>query len=242
MSSTLRRGPASRPLLRALSTVAAAACLLLCAQGPALASSPAAALAWSPTTLTGIYDYGRVDAVTGQQVARTFTLTNRGGRAPGVIRVALSGASAFTTVEDHCSGTSLGPASFCTITVIYSPVQTHESDSATLSAQTRDGDASLALTGNSGPTTFLEITTPVYTCLSPVGCWGQLDGSGLDPDGEVDWTIHGSGQIDALLVPSGTVSLQLFIPCGAGYVQADAFSFGPSSPTVLSATASTPCG
>lgn len=228
--------------IRSALTSLAAACLVLFTQSPALASSSAAALAWSPTTSTDTYGYGRVDASTGQRITTTFTLANSGGRAPGAIQISLSGSNAFTVAGDHCSGTSLGPGSSCTVAVTYSPSLGDSRDAATLSAQARAGSASLELTGTSGATTFLAITTPVYPCASPTGCWGHLEGAGLDPDGEVDWTIHGSGQVDALLVPTGAVSLQLFIPCGVGDTQADAYSFGPSNPTVLTATAGSPCG
>lgn len=122
--------------------VAAAALLLVPAAGQA---GGAPAIAWSPTTSDGTYDYGAVTV--GQTASQTFTLTNSGGRATGTLAVALSGSSAFTITADGCSARSLAPTKSCDVTVQYAPTA-GGSDTATLTATGEHASASLTLTGS----------------------------------------------------------------------------------------------
>jgi outer membrane protein assembly factor BamB len=120
-----------------------AVALLVPASGQA---GRAPALAWSPTTSTGTFDYGAVDV--GQTASQTFTLTNSGGSASAALTVALSGSAAFTKTADTCAATSLGPKKTCTVSVQYAPT-VGGSDQATLTAAGNKpaASASLALTG-----------------------------------------------------------------------------------------------
>jgi trimeric autotransporter adhesin len=121
---------------------------------------PAPALAWSPTTSSGGYDYGTLAA--GTKSSETFTLTNSGGSASAELTVTLSG-TVFTKTADRCTGTSLGPGKSCTVTVQFHPASA-TSYTATLTATShRHGvTAPLALTG----------TGPVAAVVSdPGGRW-----------------------------------------------------------------------
>src|SRR5438046_1907261 len=127
-----KTGAAMRTLFRTIGALAATVALLVpvAAHGASAASRPA--LAWSPTTGTGTYDYGAVDV--GQAASQTFTLTNSGGSATSALKVALSGSAAFTKTADMCTGTSLGPQKSCTVSVQYAPTVEGQSDNATLTA------------------------------------------------------------------------------------------------------------
>src|SRR6266702_4403590 len=84
----------------------------------AQATPPPPALAFTPST-DGTYDFGAVQP--GQSGSQEFTLTNSGGTASAALTIALSGSPAFTTAEDACSATSLGPGKSCGVTVEFSP-------------------------------------------------------------------------------------------------------------------------
>src|SRR6266542_2964477 len=133
-----------RGLIRSIVAAGAAAAALLVPAAGQGAGPPA--LAWSPAT-NDAYDYGTVTV--GQTASQTFTLTNSGGSATGILTVALSGSSAFTKTADGCTATSLGPRKSCTVTVQYSPSADGASDSATLAASGKKtaASASLTLTG-----------------------------------------------------------------------------------------------
>lgn len=126
-----------------------AAVAMSVAPAPALASSAPANLEWSPTTSSGEYDFGVLDAGAGATKSATFTLTNSGDRAPGTIMVSLP-QQAFTITADGCAETSLGPGRSCEVTVAYDPTESGEVDSATLAATAEHGNAGLALTGKAG--------------------------------------------------------------------------------------------
>ena len=127
---------------RIITVIVAAAALLAPAAGQA---GGAPAIAWSPTTSGGTYNYGAVNV--GQTATQTFTLTNSGGRATGTLVVALSGSAAFTITADGCTARSLGPRKSCTVTVQYAPT-VGGSDTATLTATGEHASASLTLTGS----------------------------------------------------------------------------------------------
>src|SRR5690349_18995035 len=91
-----------------------AAGLVVAAAGPA-AAGKVPALAFSPAP----YGFGQV--TDGQTASQTFTLANSGKSASGALRVTLPGSAAFTITADTCTGTSLGPATSCTVTVQFAP-------------------------------------------------------------------------------------------------------------------------
>lgn len=161
-----------RGFARIIVGTAAAVATLLVAPAAAHADRPPA-LAWSPTTISGAYHFGTLEAGTTDSVS--FTLTNSGGSATGRLTVTLSGSSAFTTVADSCSGRSLGPRKSCTVTVQYAPAAAGQSDIATLTASGKKAaaHASLVLTGASGllggvtPTLTLEPGTYVMGTANP---------------------------------------------------------------------------
>jgi len=83
---------------------------------------------------------------------RTFTVTNRGGKATGSLKVALTG-TAFTIPAggDLCTAVSLGPKKSCAVTVLYMPAAAGANDTATLTVSSKKpaASASLNLTGSS---------------------------------------------------------------------------------------------
>lgn len=111
---------------------------------PSWASSASPSLVWSPTTSSGIYNYGTLKAGESKEV--TFTLENSGGKASGALTITPPGGSAFTTT-DNCTGKSLGPGKSCAVTVKYAPTASGESDSATLTATGITASASITLEG-----------------------------------------------------------------------------------------------
>jgi hypothetical protein len=127
------------------------------------AATTPASLAWSPTTSSGTYDYGTLNAGAGQTKSVTFTLTNAGGMASGTLAITLSGPSAFTITKDGCTGTSLGPKKSCTVTAKYAPTSSGENASASLSATGENASASLTLTGKSlTPTPNLTLSPGTF--------------------------------------------------------------------------------
>lgn len=104
-------------------------------------------IAWSPS---GSYDYGAVTP--GQTASKTFTLTNSGGSATGMLSVSLSGsgATAFSITSNTCGGTALGKGKSCAVTVRFAPTTAGQSYSATLTATGKKppSNASITLTGS----------------------------------------------------------------------------------------------
>lgn len=131
----------------------------------------APALAWTPTTSTGTYDFGTVDV--SSDPVKTFTLTNSGGSATSALKINLTGTglSEFSILTNTCSGTSLGPKKHCAVTVEYTQGSYGQSDAATLTAISRKpaATASIELKGATG--------SPNIT-ISP----GTLTGSLYDYD------------------------------------------------------------
>ena len=138
-----------RGMIRIIVTAAAVGAALLVPTAGQAGGAPS--LAWSPST-NGSYDYGTLDAAASQTKSQTFTLTNSGGAATGMLTVTLSGSAAFTKTADGCSATSLGPKKSCSVTVQYAPTANNANDSATLAASAKKppATASITLTGKGG--------------------------------------------------------------------------------------------
>jgi hypothetical protein len=104
------------------------------------------AIAWSPVTSPGTFDYGTVNV--GQAESQTFALTNRGGSATGALRVSLGSGAEFSITADACTGTALGPRKSCSVTVQYAPTTAVQS-TVTLAANgiRPAASASITLTG-----------------------------------------------------------------------------------------------
>ncbi len=145
--------------LRRLTAALAAPSLILLGSvaAHAVSSSPSAS---SPPTLTWLangisltsYHFGTLTSGTRSQ---SFTLANASKSASAALRVtfALSGSSAgFAKTSDNCNGTSLRPKASCTVTVQYAFTAVGQTDTATLSAASKNGkaSASITLTGKSG--------------------------------------------------------------------------------------------
>jgi hypothetical protein len=136
--------------------------------GPAAAyAGGAPSIGWSPTTSSPppAYDYGSVDPA--QPTSQTFTLTNSGGSATGMVTISLSGSTTFTKTADTCTGTALGPRKSCTVTVQYAPTTGGQTDTATLTARGKRSaaSASITLTGQGG-TADLTLTPGTLTGTS----------------------------------------------------------------------------
>src|SRR5215218_4031584 len=161
-----------RGLVRIILAGAMAAFTLLAPAAGQAVGGPA--LDWSPAT-NGAYDFGTVTV--GQTASQTFTLTNSGGSATGILTVALSGSSAFTKTADGCTMISLGPRRSCNVTVEYAPTTADQHDSGTLSATGKKpaANASLALTGASPP-------RHVYWANNGSGTIGRVDADGQNPN------------------------------------------------------------
>lgn len=140
-----------RPLTKAFSAIALAGSLVAVAS-PVQAASDLPALAWSPVTAPGAYDFGRLDGSGGQTASVTFTLSNSGGRSSGTVELALSGSSAFTLTSDGCSGSAVPGGRSCAVTVEFAPGSSGGVDAATLTAAGEQASAALALTGSGGIT------------------------------------------------------------------------------------------
>ena len=135
-----------RGALTALVSIGVLASALLGASS-AWARSALPSLVWSPTTSSGTYNYGTLNA--GQAKEVTFTLENTGGKASGALTVTLPGSSAFSVTSDECTERSLGPNKSCTVTVKYAPASSDESDTATLTGTSKKTSASITLEGKS---------------------------------------------------------------------------------------------
>jgi centrosomal CEP192-like protein len=122
---------------------------------PMDAAAATVMLAWSPTTSSGSFDYGTLNA--GQTQSQQFTLTNTDGKPSGALTASLSGSAAFSITSDGCTGLSLGKGKTCLVTVKYAPTSSGQSDTAILSASNRKtGSASITLTGASSTPCVLQ--------------------------------------------------------------------------------------
>lgn len=141
MESATRERRTSRRTISVLAVIAAAVLLVPvvaahAVQGPALA--------WSTN---GTFDYGAV--YPGQTASQTFTLTNVGHKATGMLTVVLTGSASFTKTVDTCTGNSLGPTKSCSVTVQFAPVASGQAGTGTLYASSKKAGAngSLILVG-----------------------------------------------------------------------------------------------
>jgi hypothetical protein len=128
-------------IIGAAAATAAAVVTLAFAATVGQAARPPA-IAWSPAT-NGTFDYGTVTV--GQAESQTFALTNSGSSATGMLRVSLGGAATFSITADACTGTALGPAKSCNVTVQYAPTTTGQS-TATLAANGTRPTSSTSIT------------------------------------------------------------------------------------------------
>jgi hypothetical protein len=112
------------------------------AGGPPSDPGSPPSLDWTPST-AGSFGFGLVGV--GKTATQTFTLTNSGGSASAALTVTLTDAPGLSITEDDCTGTSLGPAKSCTVTVEYAPT-TSGSTSATLNASGKKAAATADLT------------------------------------------------------------------------------------------------
>ena len=179
--------------LRRIIFAAAAATVALAIPAAGQAGG-APAIAWTPTTSAGTFNYGTIDA--GTTPTQTFTLTNSGGSATSQLGVSLSGSSAFTITSDKCSTKSIGTKKTCTVTVQYAPTG-NGTDSATLRATSAKpaATATITLTGKSVNVT-LACPGPIF--LGPaalpdivngkLGCLLTVPGASITTSGQLQAT------------------------------------------------------
>ena len=134
------------------------------------------AIAWSPVTSPGTFDYGAVNV--GQAASQTFALTNSGGSATGMLRVSLGTATEFSVTADACTGVALGPRKSCNVTVQYAPTTAGQT-TATLAANgiRPAASASITLTGTGAAVAVRHIYWTNY-----FGTIGRADLDGSNPN------------------------------------------------------------
>lgn len=149
-------------------------------------------LSWTPATGTGSYDYGTIDA--GTSSVQTFTLRNSGGAGSSVLKISLTGSSAYSITGNTCSGTSLGPKKTCTVTVQYAPTTGGQTDTATLTATSnkRAARASHTLTGSA------TVPDPLAECKQ------ELAAAGLTEPTNANYILGTDGDDAFELPPYGT--------------------------------------
>src|SRR5262245_20086233 len=134
--------------LAVAASVAAVLAVTMAGQAAGPPSDPGSppSLGWTPS-IAGGFGFGLVGV--GKTATQTFTLTNSGGSASAALTVTLTGAPGLSITEDNCTGTSLGPAKSCTVTVEYAPTTSGPSR-ATLNAKGKKAaaNADLAVTGS----------------------------------------------------------------------------------------------
>jgi hypothetical protein len=101
-------------------------------------------------------------------VNQAFTLRNSGSATTSALKIGMSGSSTFTKTMDTCTGTSLGPAKSCSVTITFAPASSSQSYKATLTATNNKPFASDPGLAGGG----------VHTCARQ--CAGDL-GPGLGP-------------------------------------------------------------
>jgi len=196
---------------------------------PSWASSASPSLVWSPTTSSGTYNYGTLEA--GETKSETFKLTNSGGKASGALTVTVPGSSAFSITSDTCTERSLGPGKTCSVTVQFAPKTSGESDSATLTATGVHANASIKLEGKSGgpqlawsPTTHDYGTVPAGNILpekfrltnSGTGNSEPLEASVTNSSGTA-FSIALDGCFEEVLEPGASCEVEVdFVPAKNG--------------------------
>jgi hypothetical protein len=106
----------------------------------------------SPTTK----DFG-TQGIPGETAATTFTVTNNGPNASGMLAVTLEGTNAdnFSAAPDNCSGTTLAVGKSCTVDVKFAPKAPPVQKDAELVAKSSvaaDGTVKATLTGTATET------------------------------------------------------------------------------------------
>jgi hypothetical protein len=132
--------------------------------GPTSASGTPA-LSWTPATTLGAYDYRDLNAA--ETASQVFALTYSGSSPAGsalALKITLTGSAAFTKTHDTSTAADLTSGKPGSVTVIYAPAATGQSDSTTLTATL------IQPGGHPGPTT---VATASLT----------LQGGSLTPDG-----------------------------------------------------------
>lgn len=152
----------------------------------------APAIAWSPAT-NGTYDYGAV--APGQTASQTFTLTNSGGSATGMLSVSLFGSSAFSITSNACTGTALGKGKSCAVTVQYAPTTAGQSDTATLTASGKkpSASASITLTGSGAGTPDLSLSPGTFDGTTSSGTKNYHYDFGLVASATQTFTVTNNG-------------------------------------------------
>ena len=232
-----------RGLIRSLVPAAAIALsLVLPATGQA-AGAPA--ISWSPST-SGGFDYGAVTP--GQTASQTFTLTNSGGSATGMLTVALSGSATFTKTADACTGTAIGKGKSCAVTVQFAPATAGASYNATLTATGKKppASASITLTGSGAGTEDLTLSPGRFVTTTNSGTKLYDYDFGMVASATQTFTVtnNGTGASNMLIVvfggdtgfsfgndtctgnalaPSGTCSFDLTFTAPAGCNPGDPF-------------------
>jgi hypothetical protein len=114
---------------------------------------------WSPQTSPGTFDYGTAEI--GQRPGKTFHLTNTGSTTTPVLRIKLTGSSAFQKMRDTCSGRQIAPTHSCLVRVYYAPATDGQTDTTVMSANNRTLSAtyaSITITGTAHGTADLVWT------------------------------------------------------------------------------------
>jgi hypothetical protein len=135
------------------------------------------AIAWSPVTSPGTFDYGAVDV--GQAASQTFALTNSGRSATGALRVSLGSATEFSITADACTGTALGPRKSCNVTVQYAPTTAGQTTAALAANGIRPAaSATITLTG----TGVAVAVRHIYWANVATDTIGRADLDGSNPN------------------------------------------------------------
>jgi hypothetical protein len=181
--------------------VAASAVALLV---PAVAANAAQtpAIAWSPATSAGTYNFGTPAA--GQPASqKTFTLANSGGSATSALTIAVTGP-AFTKAADSCTGISLGAGKSCTVTVSYAvPAKPSQHDTGTLTATANKPPATASLTLVGASANVVSVTSPAGQA-STAGTAVSLQIQAADSDPGQSLTYSAAGLPAGLSISSAT--------------------------------------
>jgi centrosomal CEP192-like protein/low-density lipoprotein receptor class B len=155
------------------------------------------AIAWSPVTSPGTFDYGTVDV--GDAESQAFALTNSGRSATGMLRVSLGGAAEFTITADACTGTALGPGKSCNVTVQYAPTTAGQTTAMFAANGIRPpASASIRLTGTGA------VSRHIYWSNASAAN-GSIGRANLDGTGVNQSFITGTNHPVAVAVDSGHI-------------------------------------
>ncbi|HJX51485.1 MAG TPA: choice-of-anchor D domain-containing protein [Polyangia bacterium] len=128
--------------------LANASATLVVTDGTATVTSALTSVVIAPATLaiTGAANLGTVSV--GQAgTASTYTITNSGGTASGVLTVSLTARAEFSIGSDLCSGLALAAAKTCSFTVTFSPTSAGVKSAVLIASSGGTLLASLQMTG-----------------------------------------------------------------------------------------------